>query len=448
MLELQSLIEQELETNPTLDASLDAPDPLESLNTEEKPLKPGEEPYDAAFDKEFEMLAQLDTEWRDSFRMDSSNLPFTRDDEARREHFMNSISQEDSLQVHLLKQLAMTDLTPAEMKIGELLIGNINDDGYFNASIEELAAATGESADHIENMLLLIQEFNPIGVGARNLEECLMLQLERKGLTDDPIAEVVQHYLGKLAAKKLPEIAKALKISVEEVQEIGREIATLEPKPGRMFSSETATYVLPEVIVTKVDGEYIITVNNDQVPHLHISNHYRQLMENPNTPPETKKYIREKIQAGKFLIGSINQRQQTIFRIASEIVRIQKDFLDHGISQLKPLTMSDVADILGIHETTVSRAVSGKYMQTPRGVFDMKSFFTQGVKSNDGTSISNATIKDTLQQLIAEEDSLKPLSDSALVKMLKAKNMNVARRTVAKYRDQLKIPPSHLRKSF
>lgn len=446
ILELQSVIEQELQTNPTLEEKLIKNEPIDPAD--EKPLSPADERKQEEFEKEFEILAHIDDEWRDYFQMDNFNIPYTRDDAARREYFMNSISQEESLQEHLIRQLALVELDSASMKIGEMLVGNINDDGYFTADVEELAVSTGHTREQVEEILEIIQEFNPIGVGARNLSECLMLQLQRLGLEDSPTAEVVQHHLDKLAAKKIPDIARAMKITPDAVQQIAHFIATLEPKPGRSFTAETATYILPEVIVKKIDDEYVVIVNNDQIPHLHISRQYRKLMENPQTTSETKKYIREKIQAGKFLISSINQRQQTIYRIASEIVRVQRDFLEHGVSHLKPLTMSEVAQVLGIHETTVSRAIANKYMQTPRGTFDMKYFFTPGFKTADGKEVSNTTIKDLIEQMIEEEDSLKPLSDSAIVKRLKDQGTTIARRTVAKYRDQLNIPPSHLRKSF
>ncbi|MDD2238151.1 MAG: RNA polymerase factor sigma-54 [Kiritimatiellae bacterium] len=448
ILELQSVIQEELQTNPTLEERLTNQDPLAPAIEDEKPPKPGEEPPDEAFEQEFQVLAHLDDEWRDYFQMDHFNIPYTRDDAARREFFMNSISQSESLQEHLLRQLTLGDMSKEEVKIGELLIGNINDDGYFTSSTEELARSTGCEKEMVDEVLSVIQEFSPIGVGSRDLRECLLLQLNRLGLSHSPAAIIIQDHLDRLAAKKLPDIARAMKIPVEEVQSIAHFIATLEPKPGRMFSAETPTYVLPEVIVQKVNDDYIVIVNNDQIPHLHISRHYRKLMEDTETSTETKKYIREKIQSSKFLINSIHQRQQTIYRIATEIVRVQRPFLDHGITHLSPLTMSEIANVLGVHETTVSRAIANKYMQTPRGVFEMKYFFTPGFKNDAGASISNMTIKDTIEQMVRDEDPGHPLSDQDIVGLLKENGLSVARRTIAKYRDQLNIQPSHLRKSY
>jgi len=447
VLELQAAIQEEMEANPTLEELQEAPDSLENTQ-EEPPEKTEEEPEEMDFDKEFEILADLDDEWRDYFQMDQSGIPPSRDAQERREHLINSISKEESLQEHLMSQLPLLDISQEDLKIGELLIGYIDDDGYFITSTQKLADATGYPQEQLDGILSLIQEFNPVGVGARDLKECLLLQLRRLGMSDSPAAHLVEFHLDELAAKKIQPIARALKLPEEDVKKTAYFIATLEPKPGRMFCSETSEYVLPEVFVEKIDGEYVITVNNDQIPHLYISNHYRKLMKNAKTTAETKKYIREKIQAGQFLINSINQRQQTILRIATEIVHVQRAFLDHGIKHLKPLIMVEVAKVLGIHETTVSRAIANKYMQTPRGMFDMKYFFTPGLKTVNGDNISNMTIKDMIEQFVAEENTQKPLSDQKIVKMLETKGVKVARRTVAKYRDKLKIPPSHLRKSF
>ena len=334
--------------------------------------------------------------------------------------------------------MSLTELEDHDKRIGEMIIGSITDDGYLMMPLEELASTTGYEEEHLQGILWDIQDFDPIGVGARDLRECLMLQLRRLGKADSLAGRIVDERL---------EIARKMKVTAEEVQKAALMIGTLEPKPGRRFSSETAAYVLPEVVVQKVDGEYIILLNDDQIPHIRISRHYKQLMESKETGRDVRSYVREKIRAGAFLIKSINQRQQTIRGIATELVKAQHEFLENGISHLRPLTMAEIADILGIHETTVSRAISNKYMQTPRGVFEMKYFFTPGYKTADGTLISNKTVKDSIAHLIEDEDPRKPLSDQAIANMLKEKGTKVARRTVAKYREELNILPSHLRKS-
>jgi len=456
ILELRTLVQQEMQQNPTLEEQLPETTQVEveQGTADEKAVEPGttddktEERKELDFKEQFEVLARLDDEWREYFQQTQASHHYTEEDAARRQYFFDSITQPESLQEHLLAQLVLTDVNEDERRIAELLIGSINDDGYLTTPIEEVAQTTGFDPVRLRELLEVIQEFDPIGVGARDLQECLLLQLKRLGKGESLAAAVVQNHLDDLGARKYPVIAKALKTTVDEIQQVARFIATLEPKPGRMFTAEQPSYVLPEVSVQKISGEYIIMLNRDQIPHLLISKHYRQLVEDPNTTPDVKSYIREKIRAGALLIKSIHQRQQTIYRIAVEIVRVQREFLDRGISQLKPLTMVEIAAILGVHETTVSRAIANKYMQTPRGMFEMKYFFTPGYKNADGTEVSNKTIKDTISNLFAEEDPINPLSDQAMVAKLKETGITVARRTIAKYRDELNILPSHLRKSF
>jgi RNA polymerase sigma-54 factor len=258
---------------------------------------------------------------------------------------------------------------------------------------------------------------------------------------------MVAGHLERIAAKKFVEIGRLLKIAPEEIRQAANLIGTLNPRPGQAYSSESSPYITPEVIVHKVEGEYVVILNDDQLPHLRISKQYRSLMSDASTTDEVKKYIVEKIRSGVFLMKSIGQRQQTIFKIASEIVRVQRAFFDHGIAHLKPLVMSEVALAVGLHETTVSRAASGKHMQTPRGVFEIKFFFTPGLKTTDGAVLSNLSVKDLISSLIKAENPAHPLADQDIYEALTAKGINIARRTVAKYRIALRIPPSHLRKT-
>jgi len=446
ILELRTMIQQEIEKNPTLE---EVPIETETVEIEKLAAQESAEQFKALnFDKEFEALAKIDEEWRDYFFQDRDNRPYSTEDAEKRQFFMDSLPQKESLQEHLLSQLNLAGLTESVRQIGELIIGNINDDGYITGSLEELAQSGGTDVQHLEDVLSVIQDFHPTGIGARDLKECLLIQLERTGI-DNPLAvNIVRDHLDKLAGKKFTEIAKALKVTPEEVQQAAKLIATLDPKPGRIYSSEVATYISPEVVVQKINGEYVIILNDDQLPHLRISKNYIDLMKDESTKPEVKSYIRERIRSSAFMIKSIHQRQKTIFRIASEIVTTQTGFLDHGISNLKPLTMAQVAAKVGVHETTVSRAVSGKYMQTPVGLFEMKYFFTPGIKTADGREISNKTVKDIIDGLVANEDPDKPLSDQELMEKLKEQGINIARRTIAKYRLVLHIPPSHLRKSY
>lgn len=442
MLELRTLVQQEMEQNPTLEEET-----MEMEQLEIEPTKTKEE-KDEEFEREFDKLSKLDDEWRDYFNQASGTVAYSSEAAAKRQFLFDSLTQAPSLQQHLMNQLGLATQDPTELQMGELLIGSLNDDGFLNSTLEDLASTTGFEAHHLQDVLTLVQEFDPIGVAARNLTECLLIQLRRLGKGDSVAAAIVAGHLDALGGRKFPEIARALKVPVAEVHDASRLIGTLEPRPGRSFVADEPFYVMPDVSVQKIGDDYLIMLNNEQIPHLHISDHYRQLMAADGTKSDVKSYIREKVRAGMFLIKSIGQRQQTIYNIAREIVRVQRDFLDKGITQLRPLTMAEIAGVLGVHETTVSRAIANKYMQTPRGTFEMKYFFTPGYRMADGQSVSNKTIKDAIAQLVEAEDPEDPLSDQTMVAKLKEQGITVARRTIAKYRDELKILPSHLRKGY
>jgi len=444
LLDLQALIRRELAENPTLEVhSNDSENHVEI----DQVTAEVERDADEKFDNEFAKLVQLDEEWGDSF-YGRREIERNAEAEERYQYMMDSLSEKTSLQDQLMEQLALSGLSEKEKKIGELIIGNINDDGYLTVDLEDLLFIPSFSKEMFEKILSIIQDFDPPGVGARSLSECLLLQLKRQGRGDSQEAELVANHLNLLGAHKYEEIAKAMGISLERVKELARSIAALDPKPGRNFSAERVEYVIPEIIVEKRDGEYVVIQNRKPYPSLFINRKYIQMMKNPNTSKEVKKYIREKITKSKQFIQSIDQRMQTIYRIAVEIVRIQRDFFEYGVMHLKPLTMKTVAETLGLHETTISRATTSKFMQTPQGIFEMKYFFRPGIATTSGEAVSNESVKAALVQLIASEDKTKPYSDSKLAKLLEEQGIKIARRTVAKYRDQLKILPSHLRKSI
>ena len=329
-----------------------------------------------------------------------------------------------------------------------MLIGNMDEYGYLKATIEELAGSTGTPAEKILEVLKVIQTFDPPGVGARDLRECLMLQLERLGQQNTLEYRIINEFMDALGKRRIPEIARGTATSVDEVQEALARIARLEPRPGRAFLPDNDQYVLPEVFVQKSGDDFVVTTNNEHIPHLRISNTYKDLMAQRDNSSEVRNYIREKIRAGKFLIKSLHQRQQTILNIAREIVHRQREFMDKGVAYLKPLTMVQMAEVVGVHETTVSRAVSGKYMQTPQGIFEMKYFFTAGIQTANGDGMSNTSVKDMIADIFKKEDASNPLSDQEVVRMLKEKGIVIARRTVAKYRTELNILPSNLRKVY
>lgn len=474
-LELKALIEQELEQNPVLEEvaapeielpekiaadvgdtadSAATPDPSERADDlPDAPADSDLEKSDAApaedFQAEFDKLVQMDQEWRDNVSQTNAPVRQSTEDEERRQFMFDSLTAETSLAEFLMEQVRESDLNEEHRKTAELIIGNIDDYGYLKATVEEISAANNLTAENIFEVLKTIQTFDPPGVGARDLRECLMLQLERAGKSDSLEYRIVRDFMEALGKRRIPEIARGVSRTVDEVQETLAKIARLEPRPGRAFLPDNDQYILPEVFVQKNGDDFTVTTNDEQIPHLRISNVYKDLMAAGENNAEVKEYIREKIRAGKFLIKSLHARQQTILNIGKEITKRQREFMERGVAHLKPMTMSQVADVVGVHETTVSRAVSGKYMQTPQGMFEMKFFFTAGLHSNSGgDDISNTSVKDMVAEMFKAEDSAKPLSDQEVVKMLAEKGITIARRTVAKYRDELGILPSNLRKVY
>ncbi len=468
ILELRAQVEAELEQNPVLEELVNGEmdveekvgketdevaeppglaEPPTDLTSDSVPEKVSSEPADD-FQAEFDKLAQLDQEWRDHYAQSNAPSRTSEEDEERRQFMFDSLVVGQSLQEMMLEQVRDAELTPEQMPLAEMIVGNIDERGYLTASIEELAASTGMALENFVAALKVVQSFQPPGVAARDLGECLKLQLERAGRQETLEYKIVTGHMEALGRRRFPEIARALNQDVVDIQEATDRIGHLEPHPGRAFLPDNQQYIIPEVFVQKVGEDWVVTLNNEQVPHLRISNHYKDLMARSETDPATREYIRDKIRAGKFLIKSLHQRQQTIHNIGTEIVKRQRDFMELGRAHLKPLTMNQVAEVVGVHETTVSRAVSGKYMETPHGVFDMKHFFTSGFTSADGQAVANTSIKDMVAEIIKSEDQFAPLADDAIVKILVAKGITIARRTVAKYRGELNILPSNLRRVY
>ncbi len=467
VLELRALVEQELELNPMLEdssitevtaeerdqraedaaAQADPAEPPADVQYDPATEKASDAPVDK-FEEDLQRILQLDQEWRDHYAATSLPNRNSADDEERRQHMFDSLVAPGSLQEDLLDQARTAEIPDDDRQIAEMLIGNIDDHGYLQSGTNELSFSTGIAVDRIESVLRVVQAFQPPGVGARDLRECLMLQLERIGKTECDEYRILRDDFDALGKRRFPDIARRLGITPAEAQAAAGRIARLNPRPGRDLSPDDNGYVVAEVFVTQSGDDYTVSTNSDYLPHLRISNTYKDLLGQADTTPEVREYIREKIRAGKFLIKSIHQRQDTITRIAQEIVKRQRDFMDNGVTRLKPMTMVQVAEVVGVHETTVSRAVSGKYMQTPQGVFEMKYFFTSGLKTSSGESMSNTSVKTYLSELIAGEDKAHPLSDEDLVARLKAQGIEIARRTVAKYRAELNVLPSHLRKSY
>ena len=459
MLELKALVNQELEQNPVLEEILEqdmkdkdsSGDSTSDNDSGSDDFSSGDDSSSSEeWESQIEKLSQLDQEWRDYFSEAALPAPrHSKDDEERRQHMFDSLTTTTSLQETLRDQVRLSDLDDSLQQIADLIIGNIDETGYLKASVDELVFSTNTPRETIQSILDLIQSFDPPGVAARDLRECLMLQLARNEREQSLEYRVLDKCFKLLGKRKFPEIARELGASLEQVVQAAERISGLDPRPGNAYRNDGETYVAPEVFVTRnEEGEYVISTNNDHIPRIRISNTYKDLLAESASAADLKEYIREKIRTGKFLMKSIDQRQQTITNIAKEIVRRQKEFFDQGISHLKPMTMMQVAEQVGVHETTVSRAVSGKYLQCPQGIFEMKFFFTSGIQTASGENVSNASVKDIIQDMVRSEDPSKPLSDDQIVKNLLVKDIKIARRTVAKYRNELNILPSHLRKQY
>lgn len=435
ILELRTLIQQELEENPVLEEEDFVEETTESQE-------------DDNFEEEFEMLSKLDEEWREYMAQSNSYSSRGEEEEERRQHFFDSLVNPETLQQHLLTQLHSSELPPDRFRIGELLIGNIDDNGFLQATPQEIAANTGIALEELEVVLPVIQGFHPVGVGAIDLRECLLIQLKRLGKEGTLEWRMVDQHLQEVAKKRFPELARKFGTTVEQIQRAANFISTLSPRPGQIFSSTPQQYILPDVLVEKIGDEYMITLNGEQIPHLRISNTYKDLIATRDNKDGVRDYIRDKIRSGKFLIKSIHQRQQTIWNITNEIVTRQHDFLEKGPSALRPMTMSQVADAVGVHETTVSRAISGKFIATPQGTYEMKYFFTPGYQTESGDILSNTSVKNTILDLVRNENPKSPLSDKEIVEILSEQGIPIARRTVAKYRNELHILPSNMRRQY
>jgi len=450
--ELQVKISEELAENPTLEQISPGNedlvgDVLSDTESAQKQATP-EEKKNNEDDAVAEMIHLADS-WQNSIPFSGgSGYQNSEDAEQKREFLFDSLTADPSLQELLLEQLRLSDADEETIPLGELIIGSIDDSGYLRSILADLATVGGVSIEKMEKVLKFIQTFDPPGIGARNPRECLMIQLERQGKQKSLVYKLVSRYLDEIASNKLPLITKKMGISMEKLHELMDKIKLLNPYPGSLLSPGKPVYIVPEVTIFEENGEFFVKKEEGRLPQLRISQYYIKLLDNPSTTQETKEYIRSKLASSRALMKSITQRQRTIVQIAEVILDTQYDFFKKGIDHLHPLTMQQVADKLGIHETTVSRAIANKYLQTPLGLFEFKFFFSTGFQANDGAEVSNRSVMEKIKDIIAREDSAKPYSDLKLTKLLKEEGLSVARRTVAKYREAIGIPSSHLRKEF
>ena len=433
-LELQSLVQQEIEINPVLEESPDEP----------KPEADAED-----WDKQIQELRQKDEDWKEYFSQSNTPAaPYNPEAAERRQFLFDSQVEAPHLSDHLTRQLTLTTSNPDMLRVGEEIIGNVDDAGFLKVPLVEVAQSAQVEYPVAQATLDLIQTFDPVGVAARDLRECLLIQINRLGKGEELEAQIVGQYLAELGRKKYQDIARALKVPLERVQAAAQFVSTLQPRPGSSFSSEDKQNIVQaELSVQKMGDEWVVVMNDDPVPRLRISDTYKDLLVSNGNDAGLREYLKEKIRAGKFLIKCLHQRQTTIFNIATEIVKRQRAFFDQGVAFLKPLTMNQVAEVVGVHETTVSRAIANKYVQTPYGLFDLKYFFTPGYQTASGEVMSNTSVKDAIQDLISRESASKPLSDQEIVKILSERGIPLARRTVAKYRSELGLLPSNLRRS-
>ncbi len=414
--ELDSYVQEQLLINPVIETSASRPS--------EEPELPDPERFEGSY--------------RGEYRRDERQQPYER-------HVSNDVT----LTEHLMFQLQFAPLCASQRKIGKYIIESLDDNGYLTQSREELTKVLDVDMPVLEKVLDVIHTFEPAGVGAQNLGECLLIQLESQGRLTEPKRRLISEFLEDIASNRLSAIAKTLGTDTEHIQQIVDEIKTLDPKPGRAFASQDETrYITPDVFVEKEDGEYHVIINEGSVPHLMVSSYYRQVLRESTNDKDLAEYLSSRINTANWLIKSIEQRKQTIYNVASAVVRYQRDFFEYGSRHIKPMTLRQIAEEVGIHESTVSRSINGKYMQSPRGVFEIRYFFSGGVSSEGGDGVSSVAVKSIIREMIDQEDPQKPCSDQQMADRMNEEGINISRRTVAKYREGMGIASSQKRRRY
>ena len=449
-LELMDTIHQELEQNPALEESLEAPDDKridETANPDEV-LNPSSTTSEVSIE---EKIHEDHVDWNNY--IDEYNSPGRVNFESERREtpsFESFLTKKDSLKDHLLWQLMMVSPDPKDEEIGSAVIGNINNDGYLDSTAEDIAESLACGPDDVEKVIVLIQSFDPVGVGARNLRECLQIQAKHFNLENTVVTRIIADHLHHLENKNYKLIAKTLKVKIDDIITAVSIIRELEPKPGREFNDEEPYYIIPDIYVYKVEDEFVIMLNEDGMPRLQLNSYYQNaIKKNEVIQDNVKSYLKDKMRSAAWLIRSIHQRQKTIYRVMESILSFQKEFFEKGIMYLKPMVLRDVAEQIEMHESTISRVTTNKYVHTPQGIFELKYFFNSSIKSFDGAFVSSASVQDQIKHLIEAENPKKPYSDEKISKILREKfNIDIARRTVAKYRENMKILSSSKRKQY
>ncbi|MBI1845676.1 MAG: RNA polymerase factor sigma-54 [Candidatus Rokubacteria bacterium] len=443
-LELQEVVQKELLENPLLEeVNVETPEttppgepPAPAPAAEAPPVEPPRESDRQTDDLPFDLTAVMfdDHEERSLVAQeDRDDLPFE-----------NMVRSSTSLTDHLDEQLRFASEDPKVRLIGTEIIGNLDEDGYLRAEVAEIAQRCRVEAAEVDGALTLIQGFDPAGVAARSIQECLLIQLRADPPVDPLSVDIVEEHFEDLTRRRYPDIARALKQPLDRVMESVEEIMGLEPKPGRRFGGNDSRYIVPDVVVHKMGTEYVVVLNEDGIPRLRVNALYRSLLR--NSGDEAKQYVEQKLRSAVWLIKSVDQRQRTLRKVTQSIVKFQREFLDKGLAHLRPLSLRDVGEDISMHESTISRVTTNKYVETPQGLFELKFFFHSGIASDDGEMKSSVSVKKMIQDLLASEDSTKPLSDQEVAQVLKSRGLVIARRTVAKYREELGILPSHQRR--
>jgi len=445
-LELVDTIRQELEENPALEEVQETLAEEQTIDKKDKDKKDEPEIKEVAIEEKINddidwsnYLDEYSSPGRINFESESKDTP-------KYEAF---IASKETLSQHLLWQFLMTSPSRKEKKIGSLIIGNLNRDGYLEISVEEIARMSDSDTKKVEKVLSLLQTFDPVGICARDLKECLLLQTKHLKIDDTLLINIITDHLGHLEKRNYKAICKALKTSIENVIAAVNVIQGLEPKPGREFSDENPQYITPDIYVYKIENDFVVMLNDDGLPKLRVSSFYKKTISRGNKiSGEAEDYIQDKLRSAAWLIKSIHQRQKTIYRVMESILKFQHDFFEKGISQLKPMVLRDVAQDIDMHESTISRVTTNKYAYTPQGIFELKYFFNSSIRRVHGGTIASASVQDKIKKIIAGEDPKNPFSDDKISKLLQDSHINIARRTVAKYRDILKVLPSNRRKQI
>lgn len=453
--ELDSYVQEQLLVNPVLEQA-SPPDNSNGGGSEEHTEERTEQFTEREMEaKETSPASQSeDFDWKEYIKdRQFDDISYKQWEDRNGEEKENTYEQYTSSDVtlpeHLLFQLQFVSSSKSCRRVGKYIIESLDENGYMTSTVEEIAAATGAPVEKVYEILDMIHTFDPLGVGAMDLKECLIIQLKQTGQLTDTFEKIITDHLEDLANNRLAVIAKDMGISPKEVQKMSDIIRTLEPKPGRQFASSSDTkYIVPDVIVERVDDEYVVTINDNSTPHLMVSSYYQNLMHQAEQDDKLSKYLSDRVNSALWLIKSIEQRKQTIYNVVTAVVKYQKDFFDKGSKYLKTLTLKDIAEEVGIHESTVSRSINGKYLQSPRGVYEIKYFFSAGVSGSSGEGISSNSIKEFIKEIVDNEDSKAPYSDQDMVAMLKEKGISISRRTVAKYRDELHILSSSKRRRY